>query len=57
MYDVTRSGFFGRIIAIISGFIALCFTITILGYAILPAFRKEEESWTEVGPLDNVRVN
>lgn len=57
MDNVTRRGFFGKVIAVISGFIAICLTIPILGYTILPAFRKEEESWTEVGPLDKIAVN
>jgi menaquinol-cytochrome c reductase iron-sulfur subunit len=57
MDDVTRRGFFGKVIGIISGIIGLSLSIPILGYTVLPAFRKEEEFWTEVGPLDKIAVN
>jgi menaquinol-cytochrome c reductase iron-sulfur subunit len=44
-------------IALISGAIAVCLSYPILGYTLLPAFRKEEEAWTEMGPLDRIAIN
>jgi menaquinol-cytochrome c reductase iron-sulfur subunit len=57
MSEITRRNFFGRVIAMIAGFVALGLSIPFLGYLILPAFRKREESWSEVGLMEQLEVN
>lgn len=54
---MTRRDFFARAIAGIAGMIGLGLSIPLLGYAILPAFRRYEEPWAEAGPLDKLEVN
>ncbi|MBI1822558.1 MAG: ubiquinol-cytochrome c reductase iron-sulfur subunit [Nitrospirae bacterium] len=57
MDEVTRRSFFGKMIALIAGAIAACLSYPILGYTLLHAFKKEEEAWAEMGPLDRIPVN
>ena len=57
MSEVTRRGFFGRAIATIAGLIGIGLAVPIAGYTVLPAFKKKEEAWSEVGPLDKLEVN
>ena len=57
MIQVTRRNFFGKAIAAIAGFIALGLSVPILGYTILPALRKREEPWSEVGPVAQLETN
>ncbi|MBI1822219.1 MAG: ubiquinol-cytochrome c reductase iron-sulfur subunit [Nitrospirae bacterium] len=55
--EVTRRSFFGKAIAAIAGSIALILSVPILGYTILPALRKREEPWSEVGPVTQLEMN
>lgn len=57
MSEINRRGFFGKIIAAISGLIGLGLGIPLLGYAVLPTLQKREEPWSEVGPLDLIELN
>ncbi|TAK08423.1 MAG: ubiquinol-cytochrome c reductase iron-sulfur subunit [Candidatus Manganitrophaceae bacterium] len=57
MEEVTRRSFFGKAIAAIAGMIALGWGIPLLGYALLPAFRRRRESWSEAGPVDKLEVD
>jgi len=57
MSEVTRRGFLGRAIGGIAALIGLALAVPLAGYAILPAFKKKERPWSEVGPVDRLEVD
>ncbi|MFY9268329.1 MAG: ubiquinol-cytochrome c reductase iron-sulfur subunit [Candidatus Manganitrophaceae bacterium] len=57
MSEITRRGFFGKVIAAITGLIGLGLGIPLVGYAILPTLRKREATWSEVGPLTLLEID
>jgi menaquinol-cytochrome c reductase iron-sulfur subunit len=57
MDETTRREFFGRVIGAIIGLIGIGLSVPLLGYAVLPTLKKREESWSEVGPIDDLAVN
>jgi menaquinol-cytochrome c reductase iron-sulfur subunit len=55
--ETTRREFFGRAIGTIIGLIGIGLSVPLLGYAIFPTLKKREESWSEVGTVDELAVN
>ena len=57
MAEMTRRNFFGKVIGAIAGLIGVVLAVPLLGFAVLPAFRKREAVWSEAGPLWELDVN
>ena len=57
MSEMTRRGFLGKVTAAIAGLMGLGLAVPLAGYAILPAFRKKERPWSEVGAVDQLGVD
>jgi menaquinol-cytochrome c reductase iron-sulfur subunit len=57
MSELSRRGFFGKVIGAVMGLIGLGLGIPLLGYAVLPTLRKREVPWSEVGPVGAIELN
>lgn len=53
---ISRRGFLETVTTIIAGVIGLSLIIPLAGYAILPALRKREKEWVDLGPVEKIRL-
>jgi menaquinol-cytochrome c reductase iron-sulfur subunit len=55
--DVSRRSFMTRTIVAIAGFIGVAVTVPLAGFGILPVVRRKEPDWSDVGSIEDLRVN
>ncbi len=53
---ISRRGFFETVIAVVAGVVSLSLFIPLAGYAILPALRRRETGWVDLGPVEKIRL-
>ena len=52
---ISRRRFFETVIAVVAGVIGLSLIIPLAGYAILPALKRRETGWVDLGPIEQLK--